>query len=194
MDESSVVSERVRLLIQQLLDEGRSQEAVGKLLGVSQAMVSKVRRREREPGGGMVETAIKKLRIQPAFFYGLMSSEPKYRDFVEAKAGERVRIFDSKLGEHSERARLDREALADDSGDVRERAIAEAISTYRLDDQERADLRTFAEVAAGYRGLPPSEIDNFARGLARRRLGKESADRAEAREAPLREGVTKLDG
>lgn len=74
--------ERFQNLVSQLLQEGRTQKEVGKLLGVRQHSVSRLLNGERGAGIDLVELAVRKLKIDPRFFFATFEGVPRYRDFV----------------------------------------------------------------------------------------------------------------
>lgn len=78
----NLAQERYRLLVQQMRDELETQEAVGEVLGMTQAFVSELLRGTRSVGIRTLEQTIRKLRIDRRFFDDPSLRNPRYKDFV----------------------------------------------------------------------------------------------------------------
>lgn len=85
-DDDELPRQRFRLLLQQLREEadgerGGWQQQVADQLGISQGMVSKIARGERDPGLPTIEKAKKRLKIHHDFFNDSRLKDPHYRDY-----------------------------------------------------------------------------------------------------------------
>lgn len=76
---------RFQLFLRQLLEEGRSQDDVARMLGLSQASVCRIAAEQRGPTLDSVEHAIRTLKISPDFFFAAMPTHPHYRDYQGAR-------------------------------------------------------------------------------------------------------------
>lgn len=84
---SKLEDQRMSLLIRQLRNEGHSQERIGKMLGVSQSMVSALALGTRQVGLKVLRTVESKLKLEPEFFTDPeLGENPRYRDFVKGRA------------------------------------------------------------------------------------------------------------
>lgn len=83
MDKKVRAAERFRLLVEELMLELRSQEAVGEALGVSQTYVSKILAGGRSAGLKTVFSAMERLGLSERYFFG-EASPGTYREFLVA--------------------------------------------------------------------------------------------------------------
>lgn len=90
-DDDELPRQRFRLLLQQLREEadgerGGWQQQVADQLGISQGLVSKIARGERDPGLATIEKAKKRLKVHHDFFNVAGLKNPHYRDFPADRA------------------------------------------------------------------------------------------------------------
>ncbi len=80
---SKLAADRFRLLCAQMEDECGSQAEVAKLFGVGQPYISKLiaKGSTKEPGLGLIESAIRNQGISAEFFFNPRLKKPHFRDF-----------------------------------------------------------------------------------------------------------------
>jgi transcriptional regulator with XRE-family HTH domain len=78
-----LAADRFRLLIEQLVAEGKSQHEIAKLLGISQGTVSFNLKEQRSTGIDVIGKAMTRLKIRPAFFFDASLERPHYVDYQD---------------------------------------------------------------------------------------------------------------
>lgn len=108
-DPQELARERYRMLLRTFEadaagERGGWQREAADALGISQAMVSKIAQGDREPALKAISEAIRRLHIDPDYFFDTALPDPVWRDFVRgAPRTERVPEFWAEFMEHYDR-------------------------------------------------------------------------------------------
>lgn len=96
MDIHELIAARYQLLIQQLaeeLDFHRGYKAeIARRLGIHPSYVTRVERGGQRVSGRLIDEAVRRLRLRPAYFTDDSQESPHYRDFVRTPAPVPMRL------------------------------------------------------------------------------------------------------